>query len=92
MHQTLALEKLYHHLFSTPEHDSTSIDHLTHDLVLWLTQHSFAELPDALEYYSLWSFILTTLFSVTRGNFSAIDIDYVDFVPELSWRYQSHNL
>ena len=49
--QTLALEKLYHHLFSTPEHDSTSIDHLTHDLVLWLTHHSFEELPDALEDY-----------------------------------------
>ena len=49
--QTLALEKLYHHLFSTPECDSTSIDHLKHDLVLWLTHHSFEELPDALEYY-----------------------------------------
>ena len=51
MHQTLALEKLYHHLFSTPEHDSTSIDHQKHDLVLWLHHHSFEELPDALEYY-----------------------------------------
>ena len=50
-HQTLALEKLYHHLFSTPNCDSTSIDHLTHDLVLWLNHHSFEELPDALEYY-----------------------------------------
>ena len=49
--QTLALEKLYNHLFSTPECDSTSIDHLTHDLVLWLNHHSFDELPDALEYY-----------------------------------------
>ena len=49
--QTLALETLYHHLFSTPERDSTSIDHLTHELVLWLTCHSFEELPDALEYY-----------------------------------------
>ena len=39
------------HLFSTPEHDSTSLDHLKHDLVLWLTHHSFEELPDALEYY-----------------------------------------
>ena len=48
---TLALEKLYHHLFSTPEHDSTSIHHLKHDLVLWLTHHSFEELPDALEFY-----------------------------------------
>ena len=47
----LALEKLYHHLFSTPAHDSTSIDQLKHELVLWLTHHSFEELPDALEYY-----------------------------------------
>ena len=45
--QTLALEKLYHHFFSTPDHDSTSIDHL----VLWLNHHSFEELSDALEYY-----------------------------------------
>ena len=50
-HQTLALEKLYHHLFSTPECDSTSIDSLKHDLVLWLNHNSFEELPDALEYY-----------------------------------------
>ena len=42
--------------------------------------------------YSLWSLILTTLFSVTSGNFSAIHIDYVDFVPELGWQFQSHNL
>ena len=49
--RTLALKKLYQHLFSTPECDSTSIDHLKHDLVLWLTHHSFEELPDALEYY-----------------------------------------
>ena len=48
---TLTLEKLYHHLFSMPECDSTSIDHLKHDLVLWLNHHSFEELPDALEYY-----------------------------------------
>ena len=51
MSRTLALEKLHHHLFSTPECDSTSIDHLEHDLVLWLNHHSFEELPDALEYY-----------------------------------------
>ena len=48
---TLALEKLDHHRFSTPECDSTSIDHLNHDVVLWLTHHSFEELPDALVYY-----------------------------------------
>ena len=47
----LALEKLYHHLFSTPGHDSTTIDQLKHDLVLWSNHHSFEELPDALEYY-----------------------------------------
>ena len=51
MCQTLALEKLYHHLFSTPECYSTSIPHLKHDLVLCLNHHSFEELPDALEYY-----------------------------------------
>ena len=51
MCQTLTLEKLYHHIFSTPEHDSTSTDHLKHDLVLWLNHHSFEELHDALEYY-----------------------------------------
>ena len=47
----LALDTLYHHLFSTPGHDATTIDQLKHDLVLWLTHHSFEELPDALEYY-----------------------------------------
>ena len=47
----LALEKLYHHLFSTPGRDPTTIDQRKHDLVLWLTHHSFEELPDALEYY-----------------------------------------
>ena len=47
----LALDTLYHHLFSTPGHDATTIYHLKHDLVLWLTHHSIEELPDALEYY-----------------------------------------
>ena len=47
----LALEKLYHHLISTPGCDSNSIDQLKIDLVLWLTHHSFEEIPDALEYY-----------------------------------------
>ena len=47
----LSLEKLYHHLFSTPGHDTTTIDQLKQDLVQWLTHHSFEELPDALEYY-----------------------------------------
>ena len=47
----LALEKLYHHLFSTPGHDTTTIDQLKHNQVLWLTHHSFEKLPDALEYY-----------------------------------------
>ena len=51
MCRTLALEKLYHHLFSTPDHDNTVINHLTHDLGLWLNHHSFEELPDALECY-----------------------------------------
>ena len=47
----LALETLYHHLFSTPGCDTTTIDQLKHNLVLCLTHHSFEELPDALEYY-----------------------------------------
>ena len=47
----LALDTLYHHLFSTPGRDVTTINQLKHDLVLWLTHHSFEELPDALEYY-----------------------------------------
>ena len=47
----LELEKLYHHLFSTPEHDTTTINQLKHDLVLWITHHSFEELLHALEYY-----------------------------------------
>ena len=54
MHQSLALKKLYHHIFSTPPPpicDSTSIDHLNHDQVLWLNHYSFKEVPDALEYY-----------------------------------------
>ena len=42
--------------------------------------------------YSLWSVILATLFSATGGNFSAIHVDYVDFVPELGWRFRSCNL
>ena len=50
-HHILALDTLYQHLFSTPGHDTTTIDQLKHDLVLWLTHHSFEELPDALEYY-----------------------------------------
>ena len=44
-------EKLYHHLFSTPGQPRAFFDHLKHDLVLWLSHHSFEELPDALEYY-----------------------------------------
>ena len=47
----LALYTLYHHLFSTPGCDTTTIDKLKHDLVLWLTHHCFEDLPDALEYY-----------------------------------------
>ena len=47
----LALDTLYHHLFSTPGRDATTIDQLNSHLVLWLTHHSFEELPDALEYY-----------------------------------------
>ena len=41
---------------------------------------------------SLWSLKLATLFSATGSNFSAIHIEYVDFVPELGWQFQSRNL
>ena len=47
----LALDTLYHNLFSTPGRDTTTIEQLKDNLVLWLTHHSFEELPDALEYY-----------------------------------------
>ena len=43
-------ETIYH-LFSTSGCDSTSVDQKKHGLLIWLTQHSFEELPDALEYY-----------------------------------------
>ena len=49
--QTLTLEKLYHHIFSTLGQPRSVSDHQRHDLVLWLNHHSFDELPDALEYY-----------------------------------------
>ena len=35
--------------------------------------------------YSLWSVIVTTLFSATSGYGSAIHVEYVDFLPELGW-------
>ena len=47
----LALYTLYHHLNPTSGRDTNTINQLKHDLVLWLTHHSFEELPDALEYY-----------------------------------------
>ena len=50
-HRILALDTLYHYLLSTPGHDTTTIDQLKHNLVLWLTHRSFEELSDALEYY-----------------------------------------
>ena len=50
-HWTLTLEKLYHHIFSTPGQPRSVSEHLRRDLVLWLNHHSFEELPDALEYY-----------------------------------------
>ena len=51
MYQTLILEKIYHHLLSTSGQPRAIMDHLKHDLELWLNHHSFEELPDALEYY-----------------------------------------
>ena len=50
-HQTLTLEKLYHHVFSTPGQTRANSTQLTYDIVLWMNHHSFEELPDALEYY-----------------------------------------
>ena len=50
-HKTFTLEKLYHHIFSTLGQPRSVSEHLRHDLVLWLSHHSFDELPDALEYY-----------------------------------------
>ena len=49
MHWTLTIEKLYHHLFSTLGNPRAIIDHLKHDLALWLEYHSFEELSDTLD-------------------------------------------
>ena len=35
--------------------------------------------------YSLWSVKLATLFPATGGFGSAINVEYVDFVPQLGW-------
>ena len=45
-------------------------------------------------HYSLcvWSLKLATIFSVTGSNFCVIHVDYVDFVPELGWRFRSRNI
>ena len=53
MHQTLTLEKLYHHLLSPLGKPRAISYHLKLDLVLWLNHHSYEELPDALEYYQV---------------------------------------
>ena len=39
--------------------------------------------------YSLWSEILATLIPATSGLVSVIHVEYVDFVPELGWQFQS---
>ena len=39
--------------------------------------------------YSLWSEILATHFRATSGLVSVIHVEYVDFVPELGWQFQS---
>ena len=52
---------------------------------------SLKEEPEA-NCHSLWSIKLATLFSATGGFGSVIHTEYVDFVPELGWRFQSHNL
>ena len=46
-----------------------------------------AKYPLLQKYYSLWSKILTTLFSVNSGFGSAIHTEYMDFVPELGWQF-----
>ena len=51
MQWTLTQEKLYHDRFSTPGQSRAILDQLKHDLELWLSHHSFEELPDALEHY-----------------------------------------
>ena len=55
---------------------------------------SSSEEPSRVHYaiYSIWSRILATLLSATGGNFSAIHVDYMDFVPELGWQFRSRNL
>ena len=40
----------------------------------------------------LWCKILATLFSVTSGLVSTIHVEYVDYVPELGWQFQSLTL
>ena len=67
----LALDTLYHHLFSTPGHNTHTINQLKHDLVLWSTHHSFEELPDALEYY------LADPNSDLEGNLAHLDTIYI---------------
>ena len=74
----LALDTLYHHLFYTPGCDTTTVDQLKHDLVLWLTHHSFEELPDALEYY------LANPHSDLEGNLA--HLTFLD-----PWGVQVHN-
>ena len=48
---TITLEKLYYHIFSTPDQPRSVSENIRHDQVLWLNHHNFEELPDALEYY-----------------------------------------
>ena len=70
---------------------------LTNQLI---TEKSVATISDQREYYiigsiilySLWSIKLATLFSVTGGFFSAIHIEYMDFLLELGWQFWSRNL
>ena len=50
-YKTLTLEKLNCHHFSTLGQPRATFDYLRLDLELWLNNHSFEELPDAIEYY-----------------------------------------
>ena len=48
---TLTLEKLYDHIFFTPDQPRSVSEPLRDDQVLWLNHHNLEGLPDALEYY-----------------------------------------
>ena len=48
--------------------------------------------PTQEDLYSLWSLNLQQFFVQLGSNFRVIHVDYVDFLPELGWQFQSCNL